>query len=325
MKCQKTWAIVLAAGNGSRLASLTTDESGHAVPKQFCSLRGGPSLLQEALKRALQVAPRGRLCVVVARQHERYWRPALWSLPPRNVVIEPRNCGTANGVLLAVLHILERDPRARIVFLPADHHVRDEQSLAKSVRASATWLTRNRDGLLLVGIEPDEVDPELGYIVPGVPVGDGTCAVLRFVEKPPVADARNLVARGALWNSFIFAAHAATLLTLLRDRLPESVAGMRTALARDRRRGQGAQALDEFYEHLCTEDFSRAIVQNAESVLRVLTAPACGWADLGTPRRVARVLQRLPTAGGSKPYASARPISAIVDLATQYERLSMAS
>ena len=136
MKSQKTWAIVLAAGSGSRLASLTTDERGNAVPKQFCTLSGGQSLLHDALQRARQVAPRARVCAIVARQHERYWRPALWSLPPRNVIVQPRNCGTANGILLAVLHMLERDPRARIVFLPANHHVRDEQSLATSVRAS---------------------------------------------------------------------------------------------------------------------------------------------------------------------------------------------
>jgi hypothetical protein len=36
-----TWAIVLAAGEGSRLRSLTTTALGVAIPKQFCSLKGG--------------------------------------------------------------------------------------------------------------------------------------------------------------------------------------------------------------------------------------------------------------------------------------------
>ncbi len=39
-----TWAVVLAAGDGTRLASLTTDSAGKAVPKQFCSLTAGRSL-----------------------------------------------------------------------------------------------------------------------------------------------------------------------------------------------------------------------------------------------------------------------------------------
>lgn len=41
----QTWAVVLAAGDGSRLARLTTDAAGNSVPKQFCSLDGRASLL----------------------------------------------------------------------------------------------------------------------------------------------------------------------------------------------------------------------------------------------------------------------------------------
>jgi hypothetical protein len=45
------WAIVLAAGEGSRLRLLTTDDRGVVTPKQFCSLRGGASLLERTLAR----------------------------------------------------------------------------------------------------------------------------------------------------------------------------------------------------------------------------------------------------------------------------------
>ncbi len=37
-----TWALILAAGEGSRLRSLTTTSSGTAIPKQFCSLYARP-------------------------------------------------------------------------------------------------------------------------------------------------------------------------------------------------------------------------------------------------------------------------------------------
>src|SRR5258708_4316875 len=59
-----TWAIVLAAGEGSRLHSLTTTEAGIAIPKQYCSLRGGPSLLREALQRAEIVAHRASTAIL---------------------------------------------------------------------------------------------------------------------------------------------------------------------------------------------------------------------------------------------------------------------
>jgi mannose-1-phosphate guanylyltransferase len=322
---QRTWAIVLAAGDGTRLATLTTDEQGVAVPKQYCSLAGGGSLLAEAVERAQRIVPRERVCAIVARQHERWWRNALLTLPSRNVIPQPRNCGTANGILLALLSVLERDPLARIVFLPADHYVRDEATLAQALRAAVLRLTRRTDELLLVGIEPDEVDPELGYIVPGAPDGDGVRAVARFVEKPPAALARELIVRGAVWNSFIFAAHGPVLLGLLRARLPQLVGEMETALAADVRRGFGTLAIDELYERLPGIDFSREIIQGAEGSLAVLTARACGWSDLGTPKRVAETLRRLePGRANGRRRASRVGGAAFMNLATQYSRVSLA-
>jgi mannose-1-phosphate guanylyltransferase len=323
-RLQHTWAVVLAAGDGTRLSSLTTDSDGNPVPKQFCSLNGGGSLLHEALQRANKIVPRERVCAIVADQHRPYWRLDLWSLPVANVIVQPGNRGTAHGVLLAVLRILDRDPLAQIVFLPADHYVADEQALAASLRDAANLLTRNPQGLALVGIEPDEPDPELGYIVPGRMLGDGAYAVQHFVEKPHPKLACELLASGALWNSFIFAANGASLLGMLRERIPSSVEEMATALARDDR----THALAELYERLEAVDFSRAIMQGAERSLRVIAAPQCGWTDLGTPKRVADTLRRLGHSSSrphlaEAPHVSSVRASAFIDLAAQHARLGL--
>jgi mannose-1-phosphate guanylyltransferase len=321
---QRTWAVVLAAGDGTRLARLTTDEHGNAVPKQFCSLDGGHSLLHEALQRARQVAPRERVCTIVAAHHRRYWQSALWATPRANVIVQPRNAGTANGILLATLKILERDPLARIVFLPADHFVRDEAALAGSLREVANELTRNPQELLLLGIEPEEADPELGYIVPAAHMKDSALRVVeRFVEKPEPALARSLLRHGALWNSFIFAAQGAALLGMIRGAFPENVERLETAIARDARLGARSIALDEAYEDLPAQDFSRGVMQNVAHRLRVLTAPACGWSDLGTPQRVAETLKRFDPV----PRREARAplvMPAFINLAAQHARLAMA-
>ena len=326
---QRTWALVLAAGDGTRLSTLTTDASGRSVPKQFCSLNGGHSLLEDAMHRGRRLVPRERLCAIVAADHRRYWERTLWSVPSRNVIVQPRNCGTSNGLLLAVLRILERDPLARIVFLPADHYVRDENALAASLRETANVLTRNPEGLALVGIEPEEADPELGYIVPAGSLPDGTRAVERFVEKPDATLARQLLANGALWNSFIFAASAPALLGLMRERMPDVVDAMATAIARDTRTGDRSGALADLYETLPSIDFSRAVLQGAESRLRVIAAPACGWSDLGTPKRVIDTLRRLEEDQLDRlaPTPRLRPsitMPAFINLAAQRARLGLA-
>jgi mannose-1-phosphate guanylyltransferase len=288
---QKVWSMVLAAGDGTRLATLTTDAAGNAVPKQFCSLTGESSLLQGALGRGAQVAAPKRVCTIVAEKHQRHWRQMLTHMAPENIVVQPRNRGTANGILLALLSILNRDPLAHIVFLPADHYVQDETVLALGLEQMTMQLQHQPGKLLLLGITPDEVDPELGYIVPGERVAPGMHAVTRFVEKPPVDRAQALLRDGALWNSFIFAAQGAALLGLIRERYPEIVDAMETALVRDSMQAGGV-ALRALYEQLPEIDFSRAIVQGAEQRLRVVGTAPCGWTDLGTPKRVVETLRR---------------------------------
>src|SRR5262245_33382827 len=128
MSVNQNWAIVLAAGEGTRLRELTTRE-GVPTPKQFCSLRGGRSLLGDALARATRVVPRKRVIVIVAEEHRPYWSTDLRGLPAENVIVQPRNRGTAPGILLPLLTVLERDPGARVAILPSDHFVEREPVL----------------------------------------------------------------------------------------------------------------------------------------------------------------------------------------------------
>jgi len=285
----RNWAIVLAAGDGARLRRLTTDGSGASIPKQFCSLRGGPSLLQDALSRAESLAPRRRICTVVASQHERWWRESLSSLPDANVLVQPENRGTALGILLALLHILERDDLARVLVLPSDHHVSNEPALAAAMAHAVVRVRKEPAAIVVLGMTPEEPDPELGYIVPALGAADRFASVSRFVEKPTSAEARALIARGALWNSFIVAAHAPSLLGMIARHDPALVERMRAAIKRSRAREPAALA--SLYPSLPTVDFSRQILEGREPLLRVLRVPACGWTDLGTVERVGKSLR----------------------------------
>jgi len=288
----ETWVIILAAGDGRRLRDLTTDRHGTPVPKQFCTLRGGPTLLEETLARALQITASDRIVAIVADEHAGWWRPLLGSLPGKNIIRQPRNRGTGNGILLPLLHVLDRDPSARIVLLPSDHYVGVESVLLAGIRSALGQLERWPDDLLLLGIAPDEADPELGYIEPGPPLGADVHAVARFVEKPSSDVAQSLVAVGGVWNSFIVATHGQALLDLYASRYAEVVLAM--VAAREAVRGGDRAPLERLYGVLPEIDFSRHVITGAERRLRLVRVGACGWNDLGTPQRVGRTLARVP-------------------------------
>jgi mannose-1-phosphate guanylyltransferase len=303
----------LAAGEGTRLRAMIADRHGHALPKQYCSLDGGASLLDLALQRAGQVAPRERVTTIVAARHEPWWKGALGLLPHSNVIVQPDNRGTAVGLLLSVLRVLERDPLARIVVLPSDHFVADEDVLARAMRDALAEVRRRPEAVVLLGIAPEEPDAEFGWIVPERAGGRGARGVRRFVEKPSPAEAGALLREGAVWNSFILAAEGRAILELCERRLRDVVTILLDALAEEARgkRPPGV-ALGRAYEGLDSADFSRDVLQGCEERLLVLPVPRCGWSDLGTPARVSRCVAQLrphrpPAAPQGRPSLGAHP------------------
>ncbi len=311
------WALVLAAGSGTRLRSLTADGSGASVPKQFCSLNGGSSLLEEALARAAAVAAPERTIVVVAAEHRRHWEHALGAVPPQNIVVQPRNRGTANGILLGISAVLERDASALVAIVPSDHYVERDDVLALALDRALTAVAGERAGSIgFLGVEPESADPELGYIVRGEQLGDGSCAVARFVEKPQRAAAVKLLKRRALWNSFILVARAATLADSIALRRPAEAAAFRNVWQAVARGAHTASELERLYADLPDVDFSRDIVVGSSGALHDVPVPACGLCDLGTPQRVAECLGRV----GAPPHSPRLPSRAF-NLADAYARL----
>jgi len=285
MESRAPWTLVLAAGEGSRLRSLTVDRRGNVIPKQFCSLVGKTSLLELALLRAAQVSPLGRITTIVAEQHEAWWHGPLTFMPRSNIVVQPRNRGTAVGVLVPLLSMLDRDPDARIVMLPSDHFVADEEALARSIHEALEEIERKPERVVLLGIVPDESDDEFGWIVPAADGENRIMSVEHFVEKPAAPVAMKLMRQGAVWNSFILAAHGRTLLELLESRMPQATAAVWEA--------QKPEVLAAVYERIETLDFSRDVLEGCVNRLSVLPVPHCGWCDLGTPARVARCIEQL--------------------------------
>ena len=324
---QNNWMLVLAAGAYQTLGHMTIDREGRSVPKEFCSLNGGDSLLQGSLRRARQLAPNRRICVVVDPDHEHYWRPMLTVLPDRNVIEQPCNRGTLNALLLGVLGILRRDPEARIVVWQADHHVLDEETLVNSVRSATASLYRDREGVLgdrvlLLGMVSDDIDDALSYIIPGAPLSHGIREVTRFAEKPTVVTARDGAGRGALCNSLILAAKGTSIVECIRERYPEIVAGLAARVAIDISAKRATGPLHEFYQTLPALNLSRVVGQGGEAAFCVFAAPACGWTDLATPRRVRNALHRAWSLPTREPVGGERRVPAPLSLANRYAALS---
>jgi mannose-1-phosphate guanylyltransferase len=218
------WGLVLAGGDGVRLQGLTRRLTGTPIPKQYCRLVGDRSMLEATFARTAALLAPARTLALVNREHLPVAADQLRSLPPANVLVQPRNRDTGPGVLFAALRLRERSPGATVAVFPSDHFVRDERSFLAYVARGIALVQRFPEKIVLLGMTPDRPEPGLGYLGLGPPpagaAGEDVFQVAAFVEKPSPEGAERLVRRGALWNSLVMLFRLETMLSLLRRSRP---------------------------------------------------------------------------------------------------------
>jgi len=276
----ETWAIVLAGGEGSRLRALVRLLHGEPLPKQFASLVGSRTMLQDTIERMRAVAPPDRTMVVVTRGQEELARRQLADWRDIEVVSQPQNRGTALGILLPLALLRRRDPDASVAIFPSDHYVPRPTPYVECVSRSL-----RSQGITLLGVVPDRAEPDLGWIVPGPAFAAGVGNVESFVEKPEPELAADLFQQGALWNAFVIAGRVRDLWALAVTHLPCDAAAFEQA-------AEPAQ-LARLYSSERQVDFSRAILERAVN-LHVARVEGSGWTDWGTPERVLQSLDGSP-------------------------------
>jgi mannose-1-phosphate guanylyltransferase len=280
---QLPYVVVLAGGEGQRLAPLTRALYGTDLPKQFAVLAGERSLLQTTIERAAALTTLDRISVVVTAHHEVLARAQLVPYPGVELVVQPRNLDTGPGLLLPLVRILARAATARVVFLPSDHHVSNAAPIAEALSGAREHGLDER--IALLGVTPTGPEIEYGWIVRGERVArTGGFAVQRFHEKPtqPVAD--ELWRGGSLWNTFISTGPARLFWELARRYLPSHTRRLEHYAAAIGGLDE-TDALGTAYDGMAPSNFSRDVLAHADA-LAVVPVTDSGWSDWGSPQRV---------------------------------------
>lgn len=186
------WAILLAGGEGKRLSVLTQRITGDTTPKQFCPLIGDQSMLEQTRSRASLVVKQDRILTALTRTQERFYTPIVGDIPSRNLVIQPRNRGTAPAILYALLRLAGLDPGARVVLLPCDHFVDDDREFMRHVQLALDAIEYRPELTVLLGIAADRPETSYGWIEPGTALGSGPI----FFGLPILGKARRRARRG---------------------------------------------------------------------------------------------------------------------------------
>lgn len=292
---QQRAAIILAGGDGTRLSSLTRRIAGYDLPKQFCPLIGGETLLEQTVRRVSLGIPSERIALSVTRAHARFYEPLLLAIPERNMVAQPGNRGTASAILYSLLRLAQDWPEAVVGIFPSDHYVSDEPEFMRHVDVAFTAVHARPELTVLLGIKPSGPESAYGWIEPAesIPVeGARIFGVSRFWEKPPQRLASTLFDRGCLWNSFVMVSRLSTLLGLFMIAIPGLYDSF-SAICPIFGSTLEEAAIEKLYAGLSMESFSEDVLARCPMNLAVLPVHGVDWNDLGEPSRVIETLARI--------------------------------
>ena len=292
----QVWSIILAGGEGTRVSSLIHRWLGRPKPKQYCAFVGTRSMFQHTLDRAARLTPRDHIVTVVARRHRNEVLAQLDGRSGGTILFQPDNRDTAAGLFLPLTYIRARAPQATVLLYPSDHFVYPEDRFLEVVRRAARIAESRPDRVVLLGVAPDRLELDYGWIRPGQSIADlpdePVKTVRSFLEKPDAAEADAALRAGALWNTLVFAANADLLWTLGWQCLPDMMP-LFEQLSRAIGGPDEGRVLEEIYRNMPAKNFSSDLLQHVPKHLALIELSGVLWSDWGKPARIAESLRRI--------------------------------
>ena len=210
----------MAGGSGTRFWPASRAKK----PKQFLPLLSSKTLFEETLSRLPPFVKKKNILVVTQSSHVPLVRK-LSGLSLWQVIGEPVGRNTAPCAILAALLAHQKDPKAVVALLPADHQITKKKVFHKLLKA-AFETAQKSDLPITFGIQPDRAHSGYGYMELGKKIARKNIFDLyqlrRFHEKPSLQKAKKFLRSGNfLWNSGMFVWKAEALLKAAEKYLPE--------------------------------------------------------------------------------------------------------
>ncbi len=264
-------AIVLAGGSGTRLWPLSREE----YPKQFLTLKGNRSLLQQTVERLLKIVSQKDLLILTCERYKFHVKSHLVGLNGYQILLEPTARNTAPAIAYGLRYALEElssSPEETFLVCPSDHIIEPVERFVDIVRRAKRLA---KEGYIVTfGIKPSRPETGYGYIKCGDALKRDGISVFKvecFTEKPDRQTAERYLVKGNYyWNAGIFLFTLKAIVEEFRAYAPEIYQFF----------DAGFESMHENFHKMPDISIDYAIMERSN---RVVTVPlSLYWNDIGS-------------------------------------------
>lgn len=273
--------VILSGGVGSRLWPVSRDSH----PKPFIKLQDGESLLQKVYLRSAHIPAIKSITTITNKELLFKTKKEYAGVEKNcaatfdcNYILEPFGKSTAPAIAIAAQEIARLyGENELILVLPSDHIILDHHAFHQCISQAAELACNGR--IVTFGIKPNAPETGFGYIE-----SNGN-DVVRFIEKPPLAQAQIYFQNeNHWWNSGMFCFSANTMLQEMQLHCPDILTATQQCISNSLLH----TPMDLYHLELEPESFSHVREDSIDYAIMEKTKKAAivpcqmGWSDIGT-------------------------------------------
>ena len=195
------------------------------------------------------------------------------------IIVEPVRKNTGPAILATSL-IKEIPNEQAIVFLSSDHLIDKASLFNKSIKKSIPNL--DKKNIFVFGIKPKNASDQFGYFLTRRKKKFNT--VYKFIEKPKISIAKNIIKQNGFWNSGIFLARKDSLINNFKRFEKKIYLNCKKAVHKAKYNNNIFYLNAKEFKKNKSIPFDRAILEKSQEINAIkLNIP---WSDLGSWREI---------------------------------------
>ena len=271
--------VILCGGTGTRL----WPQSKNNNPKQFIDF-GGWSLFEKTLDRvkaSIYDYPIISTNFKYLKKVKSYLKK--FKFKKYKIILEPYKKNTAPAILVSAL-IKDIPNKQPLMFFPADQLIEKLNQFNKAINKNKNFLTDQN--IFIFGIKPSEPSSEFGYFV-SKKIRKNINKVVKFIEKPKLLKAKQVIKKKAYWNSGMFFLRKDSIIYNFKKYSPTIYKHCLNAVLKAKLKNHTYYLNKASFNKATTKSFDYAILEKVKKINAIkLDIP---WSDLGSWREISKM------------------------------------